>query len=227
MNNLIIFDIDGTLTDTNQVDSNYFEKALLAKLAIQFIDNEWHNYKYSTDTGLVTEIIQSEFGRDPFPQEISAIQEHFVDELETAFFEDASKCLPLEGATEIFSRLIQSGWDIGIATGGWQKSALLKLKTAHIPYEGIPIAHSDDHIERDQIISIAIDRAKNHYKRSSYNKVIYLGDRTWDKKAANKMGIGFIGIGDELGKITEKDFYHITSYTGNGLSQYLQNYIKE
>ena len=45
-NKLIVFDIDGTLTNTNHVDSVFFEKAILDILPISSIDTEWHNYKY-------------------------------------------------------------------------------------------------------------------------------------------------------------------------------------
>ncbi|VEG92462.1 HAD family hydrolase [Legionella spiritensis] len=223
MNNLIIFDIDGTLTNTNRVDSDYFERALLESLPVKYIDNQWHNYKYSTDSGMVTEIVQSAFGRDPSLEEIAAIKERFVGYLKTAFLKDKSHCLPLSGASEIFTILTQRGWDIGIATGGWEKSALLKLKTANIPCDGVPIAHSDDHMEREQIITIAIERAKKNYHRPAYAKMIYVGDRIWDKNAARNINIDFIGIGAELGNINEKDFFHINDYTGNAFIQYLES----
>ncbi len=155
LNKLIIFDIDGTLTNTNHVDSLFFEKAILDVLPITSIDTEWKNYKYSTDTGIVTEIILS------------------------------------------------------------------KLKTANIPHQTIPIAHSNDHSERENIILTCINRAKATYNKVSYSKIIYVGDKLWDKIAANNLKIGFIGIGDELDTISNKDFLHISDFTHPEFEQYL------
>jgi phosphoglycolate phosphatase-like HAD superfamily hydrolase len=193
-NKLIVFDIDGTLTNSNHVDSVLFERAILDMLPISSIDTEWNNYKYSTDAGILTEIIQSKLARNPTSNEIESIKNKFISYLDDTFTEDQSHCTPLGGAQIIFEKISRLGWDIGIATGAWEKSALLKLKCANIPYQDIPIAHSDDHIERENIISIAINRAQAIYKKHSYSMVIYVGDRLWDKAASNNLKINFIGV---------------------------------
>ena len=222
-NKLIIFDIDGTLTKTNDVDSVLFEKAILDILPIYSLDTNWANYKYSTDAGIITEIIQSHFNRAPYASEIESIKNRFFSYLTSTFSDDPSHCLPINGAQVIFKKLFKLEWDIVIATGGWETSALLKLRSANIPHQTIPIAHSDDHMERKNIISIAIERSQNHYKKCDYTKVIYVGDRLWDKCAAMDLGIGFIGIGDDLGKLAEKDFVYISDYVDMKLENYLLN----
>ena len=218
-NKLVIFDIDGTLTNTNHVDSVCFEKAILDTFSITSIDTNWHNYKYSTDLGIVTEIIQARLNRSPTPQEIEKIRDKFVKYLEATFSEDSLLCVPIDGSQRIFENISALGWDVAIATGGWKKSAVLKLKTAQIQYQNAPIAHSDDHFEREKIISIAINRAEQFYQKPSYEKVIYVGDRVWDKKAANQLKVDFIGIGSELGLIDSKDFMCISNYTNAQLEK--------
>jgi hypothetical protein len=42
------------------------------------IDTNWRNYKYSTDTGIVTEIVQKKLNRDPTFSEIELIKSKFV-----------------------------------------------------------------------------------------------------------------------------------------------------
>ena len=91
-------------------------------------------------------------------------------------------------------------WDVAIATGCWKQSALIKLQHIDFPYMNLPIATADDHIERCEIINIAIKRSKQHYCNNSYGQVIYVGDREWDYRAAQELGIGFIGIGKVLGE---------------------------
>ncbi len=218
---LIIFDIDGTLTNTNHVDSIFYEKAILDTLPLSSIDTRWQSYKYSTDTGIITEIIQSQLNRDPIPSEIADIKNKFVSYLASAFSENKSHCVPVRGSQIIFEKLFQLDWDIAIATGGWEKSALLKLETAKIPHQSIPLAHSDDYVERENIISIAIGRAQARYNKTSYSKIIYVGDRQWDKVAAAKLNIEFIGVGDELGAVKNKDFFHIPDFTESRLEKYL------
>ena len=119
-NKLIVFDIDGTLTNTNRVDSSFFEKAILDILPISSIDTEWNNYKHSTDAGILIEIIRSKLARDPMPNEIETIKNRFVSYLENTFSENPSHCVPINGAQIIFEKISQLGWDIGIATGGWK-----------------------------------------------------------------------------------------------------------
>lgn len=218
-NKLIIFDIDGTLTNTNHVDSVCFERAIQDVLLNQSIDTNWHNYKYSTDSGIVTEIFQAKLNRKPSSQEIETIRDKFVTYLEMAFKENNLICIPIDGSQHIFANVSALGWDVAIATGGWEKSAMLKLKTAQIQYQNAPIAHSDDHFEREKIISIAINRAEQFYKKPSYQKVIYVGDRVWDKKAANNLKIDFIGVGSELELIDNKDFMHISNYSNARLEK--------
>jgi hypothetical protein len=77
-NKIVVFDIDATLTNTNHVDGFLFEKAILDTLQICSIDTDWHNYKYSTDTGILNEIVQLKLGRDPTYNEIEAIKNKFV-----------------------------------------------------------------------------------------------------------------------------------------------------
>ncbi len=223
LDKLIIFDIDGTLTNTNHVDSVFYEKAILDTLPLQSIDTCWQSYNYSTDTGIITEIIQSKLNRDPTLNELDSIKAKFFSYLASAFYEDKSQCVAIRGSQIIFEKLFQLGWDIAIATGGWEKSALLKLEAAKIPHQAIPLAHSDDHIERENIISIAIGRAQVRYNKASYSKIIYVGDRQWDKVAASKLNIEFIGVGDELGAVNNKDFFHIPDFTESRLEKYLSN----
>jgi len=47
--NLILFDIDGTLTQTNAVDSEVLTDVLQKELDIAYLNNNWTDYKYSTD----------------------------------------------------------------------------------------------------------------------------------------------------------------------------------
>lgn len=71
-----------------------FEKAILQHVNINAINIQWHNYKYSTDTGILIEIFQSVLNRKNEAKDIKLIQNTFVNYLSDAFKSDYSQCYP-------------------------------------------------------------------------------------------------------------------------------------
>lgn len=224
-NNLIVFDIDGTLTNTFQTDTIFFEKAITDAVPSIKLIRDWHSYTYSTDSGFLLEIFHENLARKPFAQEIQAIKNVFLSYLDQAFRDDSTSCLPIPGAHHVFAKIQVAApdWDVAIATGCWEKSALLKLDIAKIPFLSIPLAHADDSIKREEIIQIAMQRAKTRYNRKNYGKIVYVGDRLWDKAAADKLEIDFIGVGPVFAAIKNQQFLQIQDY----VSDELLNYLKE
>ena len=223
-NNLVIFDIDGTLTNTVCMDSDIFLNAFMNHLNINELNSNWYEYKYSTDSGFALEIFENHVGRLPADEEIDVIKEDFFNSLLSKITQNPASCDPVSGAETIFNEVLKTQrWDTAIATGGWEKSALMKLKYASIDYQNSPVASSDDHIERHEIIKVAIERSKQHYNKKLYDYVVYIGDRHWDYKAAQELGIGFIGIGDELRKAQLKEPI-IDNYINGSLVSLLNSY---
>ena len=99
----------------------------------------------------------------------------------------------------------------------------MKLRFSEIDCMGLPLSSSDDHIDRHAIIDIVIERAKKHYSKVTYDRVIYVGDRQWDYKAACDLGIGFIGVGHYL-KDSSLNIPTIVNYTDGSLIKLLDNY---
>lgn len=56
------------------------------------------------------------------------------------------------------------------------------------------MATSDDAFDRDEVIQVAADRAKEHYGQREWTSIVYVGDGIWDLRAAKNLGCGFIGI---------------------------------
>lgn len=197
--NLIIFDIDGTLTQTNEVDSSCFAQAIKDTLQIQALNTDWASYQYSTDSGLLNEIYTAALQRLPLETEIQQIKFRFLDYLNAAWLNDKTVYAPVDGAVTLFEQIAAlSHWHIALATGGWEPSALFKLTAAGIPYETLSKAFAEDHIERTEIIKTAIKRAKALHTVDHYQRIIYVGDRAWDRRAAHALNIEFIGVGKEF-----------------------------
>jgi len=195
--NLIIFDIDGTLTLTNEIDSQCFIPAVEVVMQQPLLNTQWHTYKYSTDSGMLTEIWYASFQRTPTEDEIVKVKTAFIDNMKQAWLKNPLLYQSIPGAHQVFNKIFAlNNWQIALATGAWQQSALFKLAVCGIKCDEIPKAFSDDHKERTDIIKQAVLLAKESYNTAVYTRIVYVGDRAWDKQAANQLGIEFIGVGE-------------------------------
>lgn len=50
---LVMFDIDGTLTETIKVDEECFVRSLEQVFGFTDIDADWSHYAYATDSGIL------------------------------------------------------------------------------------------------------------------------------------------------------------------------------
>jgi phosphoglycolate phosphatase-like HAD superfamily hydrolase len=87
---------------------------------------------------------------------------------------------------------------IAIATGCWRSEALFKLQASGLNVDGIPMATSDDNRNRQRIMEIAVERAEDFYGCNRFDRVVYLGDGSWDLQTSRTLGYRFIGIGPRV-----------------------------
>jgi phosphoglycolate phosphatase-like HAD superfamily hydrolase len=192
---LAMFDIDGTLTQSDEVDSDCYAQAVAEVLNLRQIDRDWSQYQCVTDSGIATEIIEMHFGRKPIRGELEHIEDRFVELLDEAFCANPASSLPMPGALKTLAALsIRGDLALALATGGWARSAKLKLHTAGFNIETIAFASADDAPQREQIISMAHARALERCGREAFDSVIYVGDGLWDLQASRRLGIPFIAV---------------------------------
>ena len=86
---LIMFDIDGTLTETMKIDEQCFVRSLADVCGFTNIKTDWAAYKHTTDSGIFHEIHLSRTGRPPSVAEISNFRLHFINLLAEASSEIA------------------------------------------------------------------------------------------------------------------------------------------
>lgn len=198
---LAIFDVDGTLTQTNSVDDECFVQALADVCAVRGINTNWAEYPHATDSGITLHIFQERFGRAPAADELKRLKERFVGLLNERYHSHPALFAEVEGAALALRRLKrESEWAIGVATGCWRASALLKLKVAGIEMDGIPAAFAEDELSREGILQFAVSRALGHYGQSGFEKIVSIGDGLWDVRAAEHLGLAFLGVGDAEGE---------------------------
>jgi len=188
---LVIFDVDGTLTQTMKADEECFVRSLAEVCGFGDVDTDWSGYKHATDSGVFHEIYESRKGRSPSPSEISLFRQHFAGLLAQVLSEAAFAAVA--GAPLLLSLVADSAeYRIALATGAWRDSARLKMTSAGLCYDDYPAASSDDALDRESIIRLSMRRAAERYGR--VGSTVYVGDGVWDARACRSVGIPFIGI---------------------------------
>src|SRR6266850_2414992 len=194
--NLAIFDIDGTLTNTNSVDNECFVKALAEAHAITNIETDWATYPHTTDSGITLHIFQKTFGRNPEETELSKFKRCFVNMLSEQYQSNSSSFAEIAGASNALDKLKrESDWVVAIATGCWRESALMKLGAAKIDIDGIPAAYAEDGLSREEILQAAVSQSLKQYSLTSFGKIVSIGDGLWDVRTARRLSFTFLGVG--------------------------------
>jgi len=191
---LIIFDIDGTLADTKKVDDDCFIRAFDATFQLDIRQQKWEDITHLTDWGITQEIIQQHFKRNPTAKEYASMEATHIANLATAKTTEPSLFKEIPGAKSFFNRLqTDANIALGIATGAWEKSALLKLDSVGINPKNFPFSNSNYFKTREQITNHAIEQATEKHA-TTFEEIIYFGDGVWDYKTCQNLGIRFIGI---------------------------------
>ncbi len=191
---LVIFDIDGTLTDTKKVDDKCFVKAFKQTFDIEITALDWGVTKNVTDWGLTEEVVEMVYGRKPTEKEYEKMLTNFMTLLKNEKQENPSQFQEITGAVSFYHYIInQTDYKVGIATGSWEKSALLKLESIGIEVDGVAFSNSDYHISREGITLHTIEQLQRKHKED-ITDIVYFGDGIWDYNTCKNLGIRFIGI---------------------------------
>jgi len=192
---LVIFDIDGTLTQTSRVDEICFVRAFADTHGIDVIADHWINCPHVSDSGVTQHLFQHHFARDPHDHESSAIKQRLVDLLEEHHQIDQSYFAEIPRAAETFNHLVERrGWVKALATGCWQPSAEMKLRAASINYHGVPGGFAEDGVARESIVGAAISRSRASYECDNFDRIVSVGDGVWDVRTAARLGLAFVGV---------------------------------
>jgi len=186
---LAVFDIDGKLTDTVEVDVECYEAAILSELGLR-IPDDWPGFAEVTDPAILATACE----RHGVPVPDRRTEERIaarVGELlaaSLAFAPERFRAIP--GARRVFEHLEREGWSVAMATGAWRPSAMVKLEGAGIAHRGVPLATASDHATRAAIIGHAVESVPG----PSEGPVVYIGDGVWDGRAARSLGYRFVGV---------------------------------
>lgn len=189
----VLFDIDGTLLQSVNVDDALYRKSVHAVLGPVVLRPSLHDYKFVTDSGILAQILaDNAIAPDPDPTE--EIKAHFVDALRS-FVASHGPFNEIPGARAFLQTLISSGEHrVALATGGWGESARFKVESTGFGDLKIPMATSDDAWERTEIMTIALSKLDEKFE-----SITYFGDGLWDEVASKTLGWNFVPVGPALG----------------------------
>lgn len=189
---LVIFDIDGTLTKTSQVDDVCFIATLQEHFGTSEFDTTWSNYPHVSDSGILDSLSRQFLRRPPSSDETAAFESRFMTRLRA---QPATQFQAVPGAAEMIALLRRvEGIRLAIATGCWRASAEHKLGQAGIHFDGIPMATASDAMARVEILRNAKSKSVDG---EPLKETIYFGDAVWDAQATKELGWRMIGIGDQ------------------------------
>ncbi len=195
----IIFDRDGTLLESADMDEALYKQAVEDVLGPIEFREHLGDYEHVTDTGILLQTF-ADNEMEPSDEYVGRIKQQFVALLRD-FVESQGPFREIPGARHIVDRLRSSRrHQVAIATGGWRASALLKLSSAGLNWPDVPLATSDDAVARTDIMRAALESLGGNHE-----SVTYFGDGEWDRQACERLGWRFRAVGPGLNGLLSFD----------------------
>jgi len=187
--NLLVFDIDGTLLDSENVHQTGFVNALHA-IGVEFVNTNWESYTHLTDSFIAKANYESDVNRGFSNELLKRFEAEFLNQIRDC------NVTQIKGANTFLQKIVEeTNYAICFATGSMLQPALLKLNRAKIQYNQAVLEASNTYFTREEIVNSAIAKAKKYFNVNNFKRTISLGDGIWDVKTAQNLGIEFIGIG--------------------------------
>lgn len=192
MNILTFFDIDNTLIHS----SRGHVKALLQSMA-EVYDLEVGigviNHHGMTDQEIITRILEA-YGIDQAV--IKSGLKTCMDTMCRRYAEivKSENIIIMDGAFDLTVKLEQNGIDLGLVTGNLEAIARHKLKKIGLDQFFKIGGFGSDHIERGELVKIAIQRAEERFGCDFKGRVFHFGDAPQDMQAARQGGAVPVGV---------------------------------
>ena len=199
--NLVIFDVDGTLCDTFNIDVDCFLESVANLYGITEPNTDWAKYPTVTDLAITICILEERLNRQPDEDEIQDFKNHSLALLEDYRTKEPWRFKEIEGASQILPKLNQeSEWKVAIASGCFRDSGTLKLKAAGIDVEDFPAAFAEDAFMREEILQSVVLKALKLYQQNHFERIVSVGDGLWDVRTARNLMLPFLGRNSGEGK---------------------------
>ena len=195
-----IFDIDGTLTSTNQLIFDSFNFIAKKYLSRTFTDDEIISLFGPTE-----DVILKQWCGDRYEEARNDYYKYYSDHHGIAGLYD--------GIKEILHHLKSKGYPIGIFTGKGRTASLITLEKLGVDHYFDLIVTGDD-VENHKPSPEGILKFINHFGLKP-GRVLMIGDSVSDVKASRKAGIKIASVlwdsyGSEEVKTLNSDYFFYT-----------------
>ena len=189
---LVVFDLDGTLVETESFEGELYDRAVRTELGIA-IDTDWSCYRHVTDRGILDEILDRSKSNADRSMAQAAVMQAFTALVANHVAAHDGLLPEIPGASDFVNALIERpDVQVAVATGGWRDTALIKLQAIGIKPGRLPIASSSDAMSKADIIRVAERRA---LPEGGATRKKYVGDSYYDLEMRRRVGYEFIAIG--------------------------------
>lgn len=200
--NLIVFDIDGTLTQSVAIHQLAFIQAL-KNMSVTQIDTNFKAYKHHTDSYIAKEIYETDKQVHFSEAQVNEFEKHLYNLICSQHIEEIS------GAKRMVE-FLENETDYGVcyATGSLRTPAEYKLNSIGVAYAKNQLTASNTILDREGIVQQAINKAQAFYNVDQFNQIVSVGDGLWDLHTARHLDLGFIGIGGNKDVLLEHGARH-------------------
>jgi phosphoglycolate phosphatase-like HAD superfamily hydrolase len=189
---LAFFDIDNTLIQSSSGHMAALLKAIREVYGLE-TSIDVINHHGMTDPEIITRILAE------YEVNLADIETGLQDCLDCMPIKyseivESEKIVMMEGVLNILTQLEQNGIILGLVTGNLEKIARAKLEKIGINHFFKTGGFGSDHINRTNLVKIAIQRAEEQFDFGSHRRVFHFGDAPQDMKAGREAGAVPIGV---------------------------------
>jgi len=201
-NSLLIFDIDGTLTESETSHIDSFVSGM-ADLGIDVPLTNPEIYPHVTDSAISKFHYEKARGIIPNEADMQDIEQRVM-----SHYMGRPTANQVAGASDFLKFVTENNIPYCIATGSFYSLALEKLNKVNISYDSGLLATARDGDSREEILSSGIERAKSRFQVADEPTIVSFGDGIWDLKTAQNMDLNFVGIGHKIDYLKSKGAEH-------------------
>ncbi len=194
---LVIFDMDGTLTDGFAFEENIYVRTFAQAFNLPDVRIEWASYPHTSSSYCLEAVLRERCARTATPEDSRTVQRVMI-ELMADIQRRTGRCTrEIPGAAAALRELRRRGYAVAVASGDWEATARHKFATAGIPFDDLPSAFCDVAHARTEIMQTALARAAAHHGRAAFDRITYVGDAPWDVRACRELGWPLVAIGQD------------------------------
>ena len=190
--NVIVFDIDDTLTKSEEQHQTAYVNAM-KHFGMTDINQDWKSYQNVTDSYILKEVFEHNFQKAFDLGMIPDFEEKMTTEMLS--MQETESILGANAIVDFF--LKETDYAICFATGSLHKPAMLKLEQAGINFIPELVEASNSIYTREDIVRSAINKAQKYFQVNAFDQIISVGDGIWDLRTARNLGVHFLGIRDK------------------------------